>query len=352
MMAATPSAVSRGRKRRRRQRSLAGADGTRSPTTSTFPRVATAPANLAPSSTAAAAARAGVSVKTRRPPSPAFGDTSELDAQISTLTLIRAYGYGAVAGTPLRRRSKAASASGGPRCRTAMHGARDLLNSNGTVGSSITGYDAPETAGKVVRGESHAKTRGKLGSTKPSREPWMGPLDSRGRVLHRRDLNTTAKLLASARAEFRAAGDVNGASEADEALVKIKADIVMEAMEAARKARDYDRLQQLMFEALHYFAVLARHGQVNRHDTLGASERRDADKRTYERLRHPRRLCREYALEDGRRSREAAAALTRKRMYADARARLKDARLCFDWAGGTEEELRELHSVVTELEAC
>lgn len=25
-----------------------------------------------------------------------------------------------------------------------------------------------------------------------------------------------------------------------------------------------------MFEALHYFAVLARHGQVNRHDTLGA----------------------------------------------------------------------------------
>ena len=36
------------------------------------------------------------------------------------------------------------------------------------------------------------------------------------------------------------------------------------------KAREYDRLQQLMFEALHYFAVLARHGQVNRHDTLGA----------------------------------------------------------------------------------
>lgn len=58
-----------------------------------------------------------------------------------------------------------------------------------------------------------------------------------GRVLHRRDLSTTAQLLAAARAEFHAAGDLNGASEADEALVKIKADIVMEAIEAARKVR-------------------------------------------------------------------------------------------------------------------
>lgn len=55
------------------------------------------------------------------------------------------------------------------------------------------------------------------------------------RVLHRQDLSTTAQLLASARVEFRAAGDVNGASEADEALVKTKADIVMQAIEAARK---------------------------------------------------------------------------------------------------------------------
>lgn len=57
------------------------------------------------------------------------------------------------------------------------------------------------------------------------------------RVLHRRDLSTTAQLLASARAEFRAAGDASGASEADEALIKIKADIVMQAVEAARKVR-------------------------------------------------------------------------------------------------------------------
>lgn len=82
------------------------------------------------------------------------------------------------------------------------------------------------------------------------------------------------------------------------------------------------------------------------------SERREADRRTYERLRHPRRLCREYALEDGRRSREAAAALARKRKYAEARARLEDARRCFDWAGSAEEELRELHSVGSELQAC
>lgn len=81
-----------------------------------------------------------------------------------------------------------------------------------------------------------------------------------------------------------------------------------------------------------------------------SSERRDADKRTYERLRHPHRLCREYALEDGRRSREEAAALTRKRMYADARVRLEDARLCFDWAGGAEEEMQELDNVGREVE--
>lgn len=80
------------------------------------------------------------------------------------------------------------------------------------------------------------------------------------------------------------------------------------------------------------------------------SERRDADKKTYERLRQPRRLCREYALEDGRRSRKAATALARKGKYTDARARLEDARVCFDWAGGAEEELGTLHSVRSELE--
>ncbi|CAM9347008.1 unnamed protein product [Ectocarpus sp. 12 AP-2014] len=124
----------------------------------------------------------------------------------------------------------------------------------------------------------------------------------------------------------------------------------MEAMQIARKSRDYDRLQELMFEAVHYFAVLARHGKINRHDSLGASDRRDAGKRTYEHLRQPRRLCREYALEDGRNSREAAAALAKTRKYAKARLRLDDARRCFDWAGDAQEDLRKLTSVESEVE--
>lgn len=179
MVAATPAAVSRGRKRSRRQLSLAGADGTRSPTAGTFPRVATAPASLAPSSTAAATTRVGVSAKTRRPSSPAFGDTSELDAQISTLALIRAHGYGVVPGTPLLRDNKVSASAEGPRCRMAVHGARDLLKSSGTEGSSMTGCDAPAAIGKVVGGGKQAITRRKPGSTKPNRAPWMGPLDSR-----------------------------------------------------------------------------------------------------------------------------------------------------------------------------
>lgn len=72
----------------------------------------------------------------------------------------------------------------------------------------------------------------------------------------------------------------------------------------------------------------------------------------YERLRHPRQLCREYALEDGRRSRQAAAALAKKNKYADARARMEDARRCFVWAGRAEEELRQLTSVGSDLEVC
>lgn len=176
MISTTPTAAPQSRKQRRRQLSLAAADGTRSPTPGTFPRVATAPANLAPSSTTAATTKAGVSTKTRRPSSPAFGDTSELDAQISTLTLIRAYGYGAVPGTPLRLGNKASGSR--RRTSTAVHGARDLLKSSGTDGSSMTGYNSPAAAGKVGGGEQQAKTRGKAGPTKPHREPWMGPLDS------------------------------------------------------------------------------------------------------------------------------------------------------------------------------
>lgn len=72
----------------------------------------------------------------------------------------------------------------------------------------------------------------------------------------------------------------------------------------------------------------------------------------YERLRHPLRLCREYALEDGRKWRDAAAASARKRQYAEARSQLEDARLCFDWAGNTAEDLRELENVEGELKVA
>lgn len=81
------------------------------------------------------------------------------------------------------------------------------------------------------------------------------------------------------------------------------------------------------------------------------SERRDAEKKTLEKFRQPPRLCREYALEDGRKSRDAAAVLVQKRKYPEARARLEDAQACFNWAGGAEMEVRELQRVLEEVEA-
>lgn len=70
----------------------------------------------------------------------------------------------------------------------------------------------------------------------------------------------------------------------------------------------------------------------------------------YERFRNPHRLCREYALEDGRKARDTAAALVGKRKYAEARSRLEEGRACFQWAGDAESELRELQRVLDELE--
>lgn len=69
----------------------------------------------------------------------------------------------------------------------------------------------------------------------------------------------------------------------------------------------------------------------------------------FERFRNPVRLCREYALEDGRKSRDAAEALARKRKYADSRSHLEDARRCFNWAGNVPEDLRQLEKVEGEL---
>lgn len=80
------------------------------------------------------------------------------------------------------------------------------------------------------------------------------------------------------------------------------------------------------------------------------SERRDAERKTLEKFRQPRRLCREYALEDGRKSRAAAAVLVQKRKYREARARLEDAQTCFNWADGAEMEVRELQRLLEEVE--
>lgn len=55
------------------------------------------------------------------------------------------------------------------------------------------------------------------------------------RVLQRRDLIAAAELIKSARAEFLSAEDNDGTAEVDATLVKIKADMVVEAMDIARK---------------------------------------------------------------------------------------------------------------------
>lgn len=86
------------------------------------------------------------------------------------------------------------------------------------------------------------------------------------------------------------------------------------------------------------------------HASIPQSERREADRRTYEGFLHPHRLCRNNALEDGRSSWRAALRLARKRKYAAARSRLVDARRCFQWAGRAEKEIKELERIEEELE--
>lgn len=180
MSSTTTGAVPQGRKRRRhRQLSPAMAHGNRSPNPETFPRVATAPAKLGlspKSNVAVTTTRAGSRAKTHRPPSPAFTDTSEVDAQISELALVRAYGYGPVPGTPLQRGNTPSSA-GRPKCRTAVHGARDLVITSQKGKSIITRSGTTPVAGKVTRRGQPSKTRGRSNSSRKNREPWMGPLD-------------------------------------------------------------------------------------------------------------------------------------------------------------------------------
>lgn len=177
MTSAATASIPQGRKRRRRQLGLAAADGARSPTPGTLPRVATAPANFAASSTSdvtAGTVKEGKPTKTRRP----FEDNSELESQIATLALIRAYGYGTVPGTPLRR-GTTSSPGAGRRPRTTLHGERDFgsIKSSGVEGSCITDCGAPAAVGKVGRVEHQANARGRSGATRANREPWIGPLD-------------------------------------------------------------------------------------------------------------------------------------------------------------------------------
>jgi len=181
MTSATAATITQGRKRRRRQLGLAAADGVLSPTPGTFPRVATAPANFAASSTSTTTAgtvKAGTPAKTRRSSPVAFGDTSELESQIATLALIRAYGYGTVPGTPLRRGSTS-SPGAGRRARTTLHGERNrgFVKSSEVKGGCIPDCGAPTTVGKIDRTEHQASARSRRGATRANREPWIGPLD-------------------------------------------------------------------------------------------------------------------------------------------------------------------------------
>lgn len=177
MMGSTTTAtIPQGRKRRRRQLGLAVAEGT----PGTFPRVATAPANFAPSSTSIAAAgtvRAGIPGKNQRSSPVAFGDTSELDAQIATLSLIRAYGYGSVPGTPVLR-GRTSSPGVGRRGRSALHRERnrDGVKSSLVKGSCITDSAAPAAVGKLGRTEQQVNSD-LSGLTRANRAPWIGPLD-------------------------------------------------------------------------------------------------------------------------------------------------------------------------------
>lgn len=179
MSLATTAATPQGRKRRRHQRRRPAADGNSSAPVAMLPRVATAPPADPARSPRCGAAATGTRAKTAgtenpRPSSPEFADTADLDAQISTLASIRAYGYGAVPGTPLRR----------PRGRHAVHGARELATASGTavesdttIGSGIIGCSTPTGTAKVGRGEHQTKTRARGDSARTNREPWMGPLD-------------------------------------------------------------------------------------------------------------------------------------------------------------------------------
>lgn len=174
MVPAASAAIPRGRKRQRRQPTPASADRAHSAALSAvLPRVGTAPASLGatPASDAAATrTRAEARAKNRRPRSSEVVDSSELDAQISTLALIRANGYGSVPGTPLLRRGVTAgspASAGRPSGRAATHGKRFVATADGIA-----------AAVHACKGQRQSRSRGRSGSARTKRDPWMGPLDA------------------------------------------------------------------------------------------------------------------------------------------------------------------------------
>lgn len=177
--AAAAATASKSRKRRRNHQRTSTRTIS-SGTSTTLPRVTTAPANLGraqpkptpPGSRIASSDRgAGATAASVRPPvSPPFASSADLDAQISTLDLINKYGYGPVPGTPLLR-AKTPPAPGRPRSRT-----RDALKSAATVVDVTSGSSAVGSGSVTDRNPARnntADTRMERPS-RLARGPWMG----------------------------------------------------------------------------------------------------------------------------------------------------------------------------------
>lgn len=147
--------TSRNHKRhRRRAGSLAG---------TTLPRLSTpAPSPSPPQHAESANTTPNGDSKARPKTAPQpFTDDSELRAQISTLSLIKMYGYGPIPGTPLLRSSNSASSifvRGGV--------SRKRLRNDG--------MNAPDGAMRATSGSGGRDGRGFV---RPQ-EPWMGPMES------------------------------------------------------------------------------------------------------------------------------------------------------------------------------
>lgn len=146
--------VQRSRKRPRRQGAPAGSLPTA--------RMSLPQVNNAASATLARSQSATANTATRPSSPQPFIDNLDLDAQISTLSLINTYGYGPVPGTPLVR-GKTASSSG----------------TTGRSGTPVSRDFA--AAGDATRGATSARKRANMRVRGPSqsiRKPWVGPIDS------------------------------------------------------------------------------------------------------------------------------------------------------------------------------